>query len=203
VWADVGSMFGLLAKQTDVLVLGLFRGPVPVGYYSLAESVASFAGNIASPLQSVVYPRLAQRRGSGDAPGLWDEVRASARRIGIPLAALSLLSLPLVPLGIRLTVGSHYLAAVPATRILILAGTVWLALFWVRPLLLTLGSVRWLALLTGISGVLTLGGMLAVAPRFGATGVALVELSVGVGVQAASLLHLTRARRPFVQLEPA
>ena len=200
-WSDLGSIFGLLAKQTDVLILGVAWGPAVVGYYSLAQSVAGFAGNVVAPLQTVAYPKLSQRRGAGDWEGLWAEVRAYARHVAIPLGLLSLVTLPLVPFGIGLVVGPSYLAATEATRILIAGGAIWLCLFWVRPLLLTLGATRWLALSSGAGGVLQVVGMLTVAPRFGAAGVAWVQVVVALAVNGAHLRYLARCRaKPAVAL---
>ena len=194
-WSDLGGMFGVLAKQADVLILGLFRAPAAVGYYSLAESGAGIAGNIVSPLQSVVYPRLARRRGGGGEAALWDDLRAYALRVGLPLAAVSMLLLPLVPLGIRLTVGGRYLPAVASARLLIAGGALWLGFFWMRPALLTLGAARWLALFSGATAGITLLGMFALAPRFGPVGVAAVQVLVGAGGNLVCLRYLAAARR--------
>lgn len=195
-WADLGGTFSMLAKQGDIVILGWFWGPAIVGYYSLGESVASFAGSIVTPLQSAIYPRLALHHGVGDGDGLWDLVGSLARWVGLPLAAAGLVSMPLVPIGIRMTVGPSYLGAVVPARLLIGVGLVWLALFWVRPLLLTLGDVRWLAVLTGVTGVLAVGAMLALAPHFGAAGVAWAQLAVFTGTQAACLHRIAGARPP-------
>jgi len=103
--------------------------------------------------------------------------------------------LPLVPLGIRLTVGARYLPAVASARLLIAGGALWLGFFWMRPVLLTLGAARWLALFSGATAVITVLGMFALAPGFGAVGVAAVQLLVVAGGNLVCLRHLAAARR--------
>jgi O-antigen/teichoic acid export membrane protein len=45
-----------VAKQADVLTVGAFEGAMAAGQYRLAASIASLAGVVVTPLQSVLCP---------------------------------------------------------------------------------------------------------------------------------------------------
>lgn len=193
-WNDLGSLLGMVPKQVDIVLLGYLRGPTEVGYYRLAKSLSSLAGSVATPLQSVVYPRISAAW-ARERESVLPKIKSYAVRVGLPLGAAALLSVIVVGPVIQLIAGREYLPSVVPAQLLIAGAAVWMAFFWLRPVYMTLGRVRFWASLLGGASVLCLIGYLALAPRLGATGIALTNLLIlGIAVHAIAGYRLWRHR---------
>lgn len=135
---NISATLSMIAKDGDVLWLGLFRSPTEAGLFRLAYSLA---GLVFLPLGSLVqsiYPELARQA----AHKQWEEFGRLVRR-GTVLAAtyvvpaavfVGAVSVPLI----RYVYGRDFVPAVPALFIL-LAGMGFANLFfWARSALLAL-----------------------------------------------------------------
>lgn len=195
IYTECTSLLGVFSKQLDVLILGYFRNPVEVGYYRLALSFASIVDKIVRPLQSVVYPELARLAVTAPA-SLLRSAAGYARRVGLPLAAVTLAVLPLVPAAVTLVAGDEFAPAARPAQLLLASATVWLAFFWLRPLLFSLGKVKlWLTNAVTVVVVSVFGFVIA-AQALGAVGVAGVRLVImGLAGQAVPMIYLHRYRR--------
>jgi O-antigen/teichoic acid export membrane protein len=191
-WSSLNATVGLIPKQADVLVLGYFKGPAETGYYRLAKSVASLAGYLAGPLQTVAYPELVRLAG-GDLAAWRRRVRGLALRTGLPLGLAGLVAVPLGGWLVPRLAGATFLPAVTTTWLLLAGSVLWLACFWLRPAFLSLGLIRpWSAIAAGI-GLLDGVAMLWVAPAWGHAGMAwLWLLWGGVVGHAVALGYLAR-----------
>jgi O-antigen/teichoic acid export membrane protein len=187
---DLNVLVGIIVKQFDVIALGYVRGPSEAGYYRLAKSVGGVLGNLTTPLQTVVLPRFVHLFGIGDYARLQSSARHYALQVGLPLGAVVVVCLPLLPPVIHLLVGPAYLPMIVAAQLILARSAIWLALFWLRPLFLALGHVRpWLATRT-LAALLYLAGCALVAHRWGYVGIAGVHLISGIAANAVALLYL-------------
>lgn len=174
-WTDLDGLFSLVGKRLDLLLLGFFRGPVEAGYYRFASSVAGLAGNVVNPLQSVAFPRLVQSatRSGGRSP------RALAFRyavkLGIPLGSAALLSVLFLPWAVPAVGGNGYAKAVPAVQLLVAGGAVWIAFFWLRPLLLSVGKAKAWSLTLGAMSIAAGLGYVIIIPWHGFVGAAWIR----------------------------
>jgi O-antigen/teichoic acid export membrane protein len=201
-YTDAGSLIALFVKQFDVVILGFFRGATEVGYYSLARSIASLGGNIVAPLQSVVYQRFTALWGSRDRYELRRSVNRYAFGVGLPLALAALVATLFVPEGLRLAVGRSFAPAGTAAQVLVAGSAVWVAFFWLRPLMLTLDEVRFWTLDTSVVSVLAVVAFVAFVPHFGFLAMAVIQTAVIVVAHVAGVLYLQR-KRALAPLEAA
>jgi O-antigen/teichoic acid export membrane protein len=189
---ELVSLAGAVVKHADVVILGAASGPQAAGHYRLAWQIVGPLTRIALPLQEVFYTRASRLAAVADWDGLRQLIRRQTKAIGIPLAGLVLLGIPVVMLAIPRIAGRNYAAAVAPAAFLLVAAASAFALFWLRPAYLASGLVRPLLLISTMAAAASLAGFLLAAPVAGATGVAGVRALVtgiaGGGVAAAYLL---------------
>jgi len=147
-FAILGNLRGTLSSimnDGDLLVLGLLRNPVEVGYYKLAKAISQIAGLPMMPLVSASYPEFS----AAAAAESWDEFRALMRR-GSKVAALWL-----VPVSVGLVIlarpaiaalyGPSFLPAAPALAILLVGINIDGVLYWTSATMLAMGEPGYLA----------------------------------------------------------
>jgi O-antigen/teichoic acid export membrane protein len=193
-WSDFGSLLGLVTKQLDIVVVGFFAGPIQAGYYRLAKSIGSLPGVVISPLQNVTYQRFARLRAAGA-----EELRTALRRVAmvvaLPLAALTILTIPVVPIALRLVAGPRYAPAAVAAQVFVALSAVWMLTFWLKPIALTLQEVRAWALTAGVTALMSITGFLLVTPTYGFEGTAFARLIAGTFGQCFLVVYLARGYR--------
>jgi O-antigen/teichoic acid export membrane protein len=202
-YSDVEGLLNLVTRRLDIVILGFLRGPTDVGYYRIARALSGLPGHLVWPLETTAYQRLvAARATDGDGAAL-ARSRRYALKAGLPLGAGLLLAIPLLPAGIRLTAGSAYEPAVTAAQVLLAGSAVWLAVFWLRPLALTLGTLRFWVINGAAWVVASVAGFFWVTPRHGFLGMAWVytvtligQYAVGVVFMLGQQRHLGRRIRP-------
>ncbi len=196
VYTDLTTLVTAFVKQADLVALGLVRGPAEAGYYRLARSMTAPLASIVTPLQQVVYPRFAALAGTGDATAMGKAARRYTVNVGLPVAALALLGLPLLPFVVPAVAGSEYRPAVGVAAVLVAGGALSLPAFWSRPMLLAGGHVRFLLSVSIVLGGLTVVGYVVFAHLMGDVGVAISRAGIaGVGGSAAAVIYLARARK--------
>lgn len=197
-WSDIGSFFGAVVKQFDVLILGTVSGATQVGYYRLGRSIASLGGSIVGPLQSLIYPRLAVLIESGPRAELRSLLRKLMVRVALPLSLSALAAALLVPTIIRNVAGPAYDPAAFMTQLLVAGSAVWIFFFWVRPLVLAIGGVKFWALNFAVTAILAVVGFVLVAPSWGGSGMASVQLVVtAITTHLIAIYYLSRRRMLF------
>ncbi len=113
------AIFGVLIAllfSTDLLVLGRFRDPVEVGYYSLATKIVTLTLVVPQVVLSALFPYLMRVAGS-----------RRSREVGLAMTgilaaggvATALLLQPLAPLVIRIVGGEGFELAIPILQHLI------------------------------------------------------------------------------------
>jgi O-antigen/teichoic acid export membrane protein len=177
---NISATLSMIAKDGDVLWLGLFRSPTEAGLFRLAYSLA---GLVFLPLGSLVqsiYPELARQA----AHQQWEEFRRLVRR-GTVLAAtyivpaaafVGAVSIPLI----RYVYGREFVPAVPALFIL-LAGMGFANLFfWARSALLALHRPEYQMRVAFGLVVVKLVGVVLLVPLTGYVGSAALATAIYV-----------------------
>jgi O-antigen/teichoic acid export membrane protein len=191
-YSDLTVLIAMIPQQLDLLVLGYFRGPLDVSYYKLAKSFASVTGYISAPLTAVAYPEITKIWGSGDKESFRCRVRVLALKIGLPLGLVSLLSIAVVPFVLPVLVGSAFQSAIFATQLLLIASSLGLVFFWIRPFFLAQGRFRHWFISTGL--VIILFGVMYpfIVLPFGHEGAAIWYLSMNVVGTGVALFFVKR-----------
>jgi O-antigen/teichoic acid export membrane protein len=192
-YTELTTLVTVLVKQADIVLLGAFKGPTQVAYYRLAGTCVTPVVSLVGPLQQVFYPRAATLVAKKDWGGLQATIRRQVRLVGLPLAALIVLAIPLVPFGIGLA-GDQFHGAVRPAQLLLLGAAGSMAVFWVRPTYLAGGFLRPLLIISAVSSALTLAGYAVAAPIAGAVGVAAVR-GLGIGLLGSSATAYDALRR--------
>lgn len=116
-------MFSLILSQTvyvnsDVVIIGLFRGDYEVGLYSTAVKIYTIVNTMVASVAFVVMPKMAYHYSNGNSAQIRELLRYSLGFIvtlGLPcLVGINMLC----PEIIALLAGEAYLPAVPALHIL-------------------------------------------------------------------------------------
>lgn len=168
----------VLATRGELLLLGAVSSAQEVAYYAVAKKLAYSIWLFADPLLVAIYPQLtslvSERR--------FSEVKAMLKRaslmIGMPLLVIWL-SVSAFHDGIIGTLyGNDYRKAGSCLVVLLMAATISVTLFWLGPLLLSMGKavLRFQVDLVAFSLGVIIG--LLLAPTFGAVGMAIALLSV-------------------------
>jgi O-antigen/teichoic acid export membrane protein len=177
---NISATLSMIAKDGDVLWLGLFRSPTEAGLFRLAYSLA---GLVFLPLGSLVqsiYPELSRQA----AHQQWEEFRRLVRR-GTLLAAtyivpatvfVGAVSIPLI----RYVYGREFVSAVPALFVL-LAGMGFANLFfWARSALLALHRPDYQMRVAFALVVVKLAGVFVFVPLTGYVGSAALATAIYV-----------------------
>jgi len=193
IYTDLTSLVAVFVKEADLVLVGALAGPTQAGYYRLARSASAPTSSIVLPLQQVAYPRLTAIVAAGERVALRSVLIDYTRKVGLPLAALMLLSVPVLPALLPLVVGLGFGGAVAPAMILVAGGALTLPLFWTRPALLATGQVRLFFLLASATGAVAIAGFAVAAASFGASGVAFVRSGIA-GVAGSGLAGLALFR---------
>jgi O-antigen/teichoic acid export membrane protein len=162
---NFGAQLGVFADgQAGSVVLGLFFGPVAVGLYRIAERVTNSIVTMAmASIQAVALPQFSRLQDSPKELGksVLNCIRLSAIVTLPALAGLAAVSRPLMA-----TIGTPWVPAADALKILSILGMVIVFAFFTGPLLQALGKTRQIAGLewarAGVNVlVLTIAGLLA------------------------------------------
>lgn len=164
---NLSASVSLITKDSELLWVSLFRGPVETGYYRLALTLTNLVQMPISPLPQATYPELSRQAARGE----WREMRSlllqgSRLAGGYTLAATIFLIFLGRPL-IAWLYTPEFLPAYPALVILLLGYLVANTFYWRRSALLALGRADFPAKVNLILAVFKLAGILLLVPRYG------------------------------------
>lgn len=164
---NISASLSLITKDSELLWVSYFRGPLETGYYKLALSLANILLLPISPLPQATYPELTRQVAQRN----WGNVRLVLRQGtflagGYTLAA----ALGLVLLGqplIKYVYTPDYLPAYPALVILMAGFLFANAFYWRRNALLAMGRPDFPTKLNVTLAILKIGGILILVPAYG------------------------------------
>src|SRR5690606_4156228 len=171
-FSEWSAFMGMISGQLDLLLLGYFHGATQVGHYRVAKSLAASLSYLVKPLQQVTYPELVNLFSREGMERSWLRSRRLATSLGFPLGLAALAGVLLLPWVLPLLVGSDYLSAVPSAQIMVGGASIWLFLFWLRPLYYSSGRIKSWTLIGTMALVVSLPLLIVLLPAWGSLGAA-------------------------------
>ncbi len=164
---NLSSTISLVAKDSEVLWVSAFLGPVQAGYYKTALAITNLLQLPVSPLPRATFPELAREIARRN----WDNVRYVLRQ-GSRLSALYSVpvTLVLILFGkwlIGVTYGPEYLPTYSALVVLLIGYTFVNIFYWNRVALLSLGRAVYPTIFNFIGMVLKVAAIFLLVPQFG------------------------------------
>jgi O-antigen/teichoic acid export membrane protein len=164
---NISASISLITKDSELLWVSLFRGPVETGYYRLALTLSNLVQMPISPLPQATYPELSRQAARGE----WQQMRSLLRQ-GSQLAGGYTLvaTIFLIILGKPLIAWLYtpqFLPAYPALLILLLGYLVANTFYWRRSALLALGRADFPAKVNLVLAAFKMAGILLLVPRYG------------------------------------
>jgi O-antigen/teichoic acid export membrane protein len=195
---NISASLSLITKDSELLWVSFFRGPVETGYYKLALSLANILLLPVSPLPQATYPELTRQVARRN----WQNVRVVLRQGTILAGGYTLAAaIALVFLGkplIYYLYTPQYLPAYPALMILMVGFLISNAFYWRRNALLALGRPDFPTKLNVILAILKVIGILILVPTYGyLASAALLSAFYILG----SLISAIKVRRLIVEAE--
>ncbi len=164
---NISASLSLINKDSELLWVSFFRGPVETGYYKLAMSLANIIQLPVSPLPQATYPELTRQAARGN----WRDLRAVLRQGTILAASYTLPAMLILGVFGRPLISflytPEYLPAYPALVILLVGFLFANIFYWRRNALLALGRPDFPAKLNVILAAAKVLGILLFVPRYG------------------------------------
>lgn len=167
VHTNISASLSLITKDSELLWVSFFRGPIETGYYKLALSLANIVQLPVSPLPQATYPELTRQAARQN----WQNVRTvlyqgSLLAASYTLPAMIMLGLFGRPL-IAFLYTPEFLPAYPALAILLPGFLFANVLYWRRNALLAFGRPDFPAKLNVVLALLKVVGILLLVPQYG------------------------------------
>ncbi len=198
------GLSGMAFNQLDRLMVGLFLGPVEVGYYSVCtQATQPIHGIVASGLH-FLFPHLSTRVANAEPEAIQRSIK---RALGCNVALALLLSAPLTLFSrpfLIFWMGKGFAAHTWLALTLLSVAAGLLALnVTLHYSLLAMGCIRHVALLNLIAGGAMLALMALLIPRFGIVGAALGRIVYGPVTWLMYLKLNNVLRSPHMLSQPA
>ncbi|HWQ84204.1 MAG TPA: oligosaccharide flippase family protein [Anaerolineales bacterium] len=164
---NLSASLNLVNKDSELLWVSFFRGPLETGYYRLALTLANLLQMPVSPLPQATYPELSREVARQDWPNVSHVLREGSRMAGLYTVTASLVLALGGTLIIRYFYGADYLPAYPALIILLLGFLAANFFYWNRIALLALGHPDFPTRVNLALAAVKVAGILLLVPRFG------------------------------------
>jgi O-antigen/teichoic acid export membrane protein len=192
--ASLGT--GILSVRGWVapLLLGLVRDPAQVGFFRAAQAPLQGLGALSSPARLILLTEGTRDWERGDPESVLAGLRRYIVGSALLMALLLLPALWLMPTLIRVVLGSDYLGATDAARVMLLAGALLLVFGWTKSLPVSIGRPGLRIVAHGIETAVLLPLLILFGRRWGATGAAGAVLCATVVFAAVWTVLLLRLR---------
>jgi O-antigen/teichoic acid export membrane protein len=165
---NLSATLSLVNKDSELLWVSFFRGPVEAGFYKAALSITNLIQLPISPLPQATYPEIAREVSRKN----WNNVRIILRQGSLLAGAFSLVATILLALFGKQVILLFYkdpgfLPAYPALLILMAGLLVANTFYWNRIALLALGLPGFPTKLNLVLAILKVIGVLLLVPKFG------------------------------------
>ncbi len=194
---NLNAIMTIASEQLGAILLGYFRGPTEVGYYTLAKNLSGVVEYVKVPLFSVSFAQLARLWGLQQKQVFRRRTWELVLGFGLPFGLLILISAGFVPIVLPLIVGESYSPAIAATQILLIAAAVSIPFLWLRAVYLVRNLVQDFFFVNAVATV----AFVCIGPfliwkwgYIGAAGALLTLQLLGTGSCAAWLSRLTEKR---------
>ena len=191
---NLSGLLKMAATKLDTILVGALASPSAVALYRFALQFARAPVQLADALYAAVFPTVARSLASGRSA----ELRALLRRTTLMLAALML---PVVAVTLlfggdilALAGGERYRDAAAVFVICLIGVTPYVALFWLRPVLLSAGHPGVILRISAVATALQMLLIVVLVPRIGVEGAAIALASANI-LGVLYQLHFMRRRR--------
>jgi len=113
--AYLAALFAFMVLRIDLLMVKYIRGADEAGYYSIAVSMVDLIYLIPATIGTIVFPKLSAM---GTDAEKWEYARKMSLYLGVVLAVVVAVAIPLAPILISLLYGKAFLPAAPSFAIL-------------------------------------------------------------------------------------
>ncbi|MCD6308718.1 MAG: flippase [Candidatus Latescibacteria bacterium] len=173
---NISAFWPLITRNTDVLILGMFRGSTEVGFLQLAKNFVFVIAKFQEPLYYSIFPEISKLWAEGDVK----RFKSFLKRLTFMTASA------FIPLGlgvffladpmIRLFYGDEFGPAVTALRIMVWGVIASCIFVWLRPTIIGMGKPKAGTVVGGIGAAVYLAASFILVPRWGYLGSAAVNL---------------------------
>lgn len=198
-WNYLMVTFGGLMVQIPLILLGRLRGPEEAGFYRLATSLMNVGSYLEASLGRVAYPIFSSRWAVGHREGFKSTLKRWTLRGGLPVGTFLLLTVPLLPLGIRMAFGAGFEPMVLGAQVMMGSAAISAVFFWLHSFYYASGRIGQWTKVYGIYTVLVLGLAWFCIQRWGFSGMAglvavgKVLFTLWLAVMTAGLLVKTKS----------
>jgi O-antigen/teichoic acid export membrane protein len=165
--SNVSATIIKIFRESEILWVGFFLSTTAAGYYRVAYTLAGFLAIVTDPLIASAFPEINRLV----VQSAWTRLKDFLRKVtSLSFAYNIAIAIGFVLLGgwlIRIYSNETFLPAYPALIALVVGLAFNYALFWNRPLLLTLGLPEFPIKVTLIVGIVKIALAFLLVPRYG------------------------------------
>jgi O-antigen/teichoic acid export membrane protein len=177
-WYTVASVGGLLANQTDKLLLGVYLSTSAIGLFNVPNLIFGTGYNATTKVGEVLFPAFSHLQGRGEDGRLSMLLARSCWFLSVLMVGIQGSLFVFASDILRLYVGPGFSgAAVQVLRIFAFTAILSSPTVAVDQYLLGTARTQWTALVCIATGLLTLFVSLLLIPRFGLAGAAWSDLA--------------------------
>jgi len=173
---NMGTFWGAIIRNLDVMLLGYFWGTTEVGYFKMAKTFVSQLAMITNPLYDSLFPELTKMWAAGDISAYNRFIRKLTIVSGTLIIVAALVFSVVAPWIVNLTVGEDFLPAVAAIRVMVWGIVIAVTFVWARPTVIAIGKPQIGNLAGGIGVVLYVAISLIIVPLWSYLGTATMFL---------------------------
>ncbi len=198
--AQSAAYTGLISVRTWVapLTLGIVHSSRSVGLFRAAQMPQTGLAALSSPLRMILLSEQTRDWEHGRPQVVIAAIRRYVKGASA-IAAIGIVPLLLLlPWLVRVVLGARYLPAVPAARLIVVAGAIQLVLSWTKTFPVTIGRPGLRLVAHGVETVVMLSLIVVFGKEWGVTGAGAAVLVSTVAFAATWAAILVRLRRDGV-----
>jgi O-antigen/teichoic acid export membrane protein len=164
---NLNESLTLITKNIDILILGYCRAPSEVGFYRLAKNFVEILSLFSSSVYTAIYPKFSKLWADNKISEFKDLIKRTTIFMGIlalPITVVMFLGAPWI---INIFMGTGFLPAVFAIRVMLWGFIVAVVFLWVRPVFLSMGKPGTLTIINTFNAVIMVILSLIFVPKFG------------------------------------
>jgi|SoiMetStandDraft_2_1073263.scaffolds.fasta_scaffold00222_1 O-antigen/teichoic acid export membrane protein len=140
-WNYVAVTLRGVMGQVPLILLGRLRGPEEASFYRLATSLTTVGSYLENVLERVTYPILSARWSAGARESLKSTLKHWTLRGGLPVGALMLLTIPLLPIFVPMVFGSGYSPMTLGVQVMMVGTALSAMFFWLSSSFYAFGRI--------------------------------------------------------------
>ena len=195
--AQSAAYTGLISVRTWVapLTLGIVRSSRAVGLFRAAQMPQTGLAALSSPLRMILLSEQTRDWEHGRPQVVLAAIRRYVKGVAAIAAIAIVPLLLLLPWLVRVVLGARYLPAVPAARLIVVAGAIQLVLSWTKTFPVTIGRPGLRLVAHGVETAVMLPLIVVFGKEWGVTGAGAAVLVSTVAFAATWAVILVRLRR--------